>query len=248
MKKSTTLSIIASIIIGCNTRNFDSNHHADSIDFDTIVVNQYDEHQQFLLQDSMYSKLNSSEIIDLIRGDICEYRGIHNLRDMEFPFSHPRGKKYKSSNIPPSVYTRIFGNRESHINVKYHTNIKVDSVKEKVYIERGIQIRDNRKYKYLLSMHEKDDYIQFLFTANGKYTPQIFLITANKSSLKLIDELNVFKSFADVNEFDLIYTNFYDDFNKLSITEIKNNGMDYNKIDTIHTHFTISKFGKIAKI
>lgn len=183
-------------------------------------------------EDSIYSALKVESLIDSLRLNI-EFRGIHNLTDLKFPLcNQPKNYKYFQSNISSIVYFKIFS----------------DEIKKIEQSNPSTSNKRDDKFKYLISMVEKDDHLQFLFTTEGKYCPLVYLVTTSKSSLKKIDDIEVFRSFTDADEYDIVNSIFDEGFDNVTITKIKNNLKDYYKIDTIINKYQISKRGVIEKI
>lgn len=212
------------LCIGCNTKTHSNEIIKEISTFDTTTNIANLTIQKIKIEDTSYNNLPVSALIDSIRFNFCEFQGIHNLKDLEFPFSYPRGQRYYKSNLPEELYKRIFnGLHEEHV-------------------EKG-----EHYFKFLLSMIEKENYCQFLFTTDGKYYPQVYLLTLDKINFKVQNEMIVFSNFQDVEDINIITTNFDENFDSFVTIIIKNNEKNYYKIDTFVNKYKILGSGKIIK-
>jgi len=111
--------------------------------------------------------------------------------------------KFYTNNIPSSIYTILFPQEEITIDRRKISRTKVDEVNKKVIFTEGYEVREERKYKYLYAVIEKEKFLLMLFTKQGKFSPELELVTVSKDDLKAIDNLPLFGGIYD--SYDINY-------------------------------------------
>ena len=219
----------------------------ETIPFDTIVIDYDLKNKLAEEKNSLYEHLALSEIIDSLKS-ISFLPGIQELNEKGLPFADPKKRpKYYSYNIPRPVYKRIFPSEEIKIEKMRFTSAKVDEKERKVFIRKGPKVTEERYYKSLLSLVEKEGYLQLLITKDGKYDPEIEMITVSKKDLKQIDKLSLYGGIYDSYDIDYWHSKIKDNFDELTLTRVKNMEMYKVVLDTSIIKYKIRAQGNIIK-
>ena len=245
MNKYIYILILLNSIIGCRNNAEIPNIKADSIKYDTTIIDYNITNDLNQSYDHSLAQLSIKSLIDTLKS-ISELTGINLIDESSLPFTINNNSKYYQQNIPSRVYKLIFPNEEIATDkTRFVNHATVND--NRVTIQNGLRIVEHRKYKTLLSLIEKDNYLQLLITKQGKYNPGVDLITISKVDLEKIDYLNLYGGIYDSYDINYCYSIFDSLYNQIVKTQIRNTKFEDIQLDTITMKFIISNDGIINK-
>ncbi len=210
-----------------------------TIDYDSINLKKEALDQQFI-------NLNPEETINALQ-QVCKLQGITSIENDSLPFQdYMRISEYYENSIPLPVYQKMFPDEEIKFDKRRNTNPIVNKKERTITIEKGVKIREERKYKTLLSLIEKDEHIQMLLTKQGKYSPSIELMTFSKNDFKLIDQINLKGGIYDSYDIDYWHSKISADYKQIEITSVKNLAETDIRLDTSIAVYHIDTNGSIT--
>ena len=214
---------------------------------DTIIIDHYKENEFLENRSRRFSKLSTRDLIDSLKS-MSLLQGIQELNETKLPFSDPQNlSKYYTYNVPLSIYKRIFPNEQIEVERIHNNAIKINEKEKTVLIQKGPQVKEKRFYKSLLSLIEKEDYLQLLFTKQGKYVPDIDLITVLKSNFGKNDSLTLYGGIYDSYDINYCHSSFVNNFSSITSTKISNKSFNSINLDTIVINYIITDKGEILR-
>ena len=218
-----------------------------NIPFDTIIYDHELVNKKRKERNEFFKSLTTPSIIDSLE-TFCKLQGIKRINSDDLPFQDPMEiGKYYENNIPSSVYQKIFPEEKIKIDRIIITNSKIDDENKKVIINKGAKVTEERNYKTLLSLIEKENYLQVLITKQGKFIPEIELLTLSKDNLLQIDKLNLMGGIYDSSDINYWHSVISDNYNYIEMTKVKNINFDETQIDTTFNMYHINQNGEILK-
>jgi hypothetical protein len=215
--------------------------------YDTIVIDNDKENEKREELNLSYKGLSKAEIIDVLKS-LSEIQDIREFNEKELPFGNIENiSKYYSNNIPSSIYKKIFSDEVIQINKIRHTNVKIDKKAKQVVIQKGPVITEERKYKTLLSLIEKEKYIQLVLTKQRKYSPAVELVTVSKKDFSQIDNISLFGGIYDSYDINYWHSELNNEYEEIKLTRVKNTEFNEVNLDTILIEYEISNTGEILK-
>ena len=251
MNKYFIIAFILFLFLGCKQDQkapsiLTSEEHVKP--FDTIKVDLDSIHFVERQRNERWSKMDVSELINALK-TLELKKGITKFKDSEKLFgNYTEMGKYYSNNIPRSIYTRLFPNDEISIKKEKILEYQVDSTKKVVYQKEGTIVQEERTYKYLFAMEEKENYLHLIFTKQGKYSPELEYITLRKEDFKVQEKINIYGGIYDSYDINYWYTEFLEDYTKLVLTKVENLSSTEVQLDTTEIHYQIQEDGELKKM
>ncbi len=214
---------------------------------DTIIIDYGLVNDRVESRNSVLRNKSVYDLIDTLKS-LQEIPNLKQVNEDGLPFSHQTNALYYSYNIPRSIYVMIFPEEEVGLDKVRYTNSILSHNDSTVTIQKGVKITESRKYKTLLSVVEKEKYLQLLLTKQGKYSPEIDLITVSKIDLSNIDVVNLYGGIYDSYDIDYWHSVLNDAYDKVTVTKIKNTLFNDIKLDTSSLEYTFSAVGKVVEI
>lgn len=214
--------------------------------YDTIKINFDSIQFQKEKRSRAWRALDNKELIDSLKSlDLEENWSV--IQESEKLFGTEIGKYYEN-NIPKSIYLKLFPNEKIHIRKKFVNDRKIDDAQQKIYLREGTIVEEERKYKYLYSLKDRGEILMMIFSVQGKYAPDLELITVSKSDFTIIDQLKLYGGIYDSYDIDYWYAEFLDEFRQVKITKVKNLEFNSVRLDTTTLIYNINPNGIIALI
>ena len=256
MKTLFLISIVIGSLYGCKEqvttpssiqKQEQNESNVQSITFDTIIIDHELNNKKTKERNEHFKTLAFPSIIDSLKS-FCKLQGMNKINSDSLPFQDPMEiGQYYENNIPKSVYQIIFPEEEIKTDRIIKTNPKLDHENKKVIINKGAKITEERNYKTLLSLIEKEKYLQLVMTKQGKFIPEIELITVSKDKLSKIDQLNLMGGIYDSSDINYWHSVISDDYQYIEITKVENLNFDETQLDTTYNNYYINQNGEILK-
>lgn len=250
-RKLTTIKLfpfLLLLVISCNTPSPNNTSLGTKHEqYDTIFIDLDAINEAAQLRDEKYDRMPISELVDSLK-TLASFEKVRELKDSESLFGgHQEMDKYYINNIPKSVYKKIFPTAKMSIEKISIRDTILNEANKKLYLKYGTEIIEERAYKNLYSFIEKEKFLQLIFTKQGKYNPELELLTVSKPNLKVIGNLNLFGGIYDSYDIDYWHSEFSDDFRQVKMTHVKNKSFTKVNLDTTHLVYRITDSGEISK-
>lgn len=213
--------------------------------YDTIIIDYTIENAIRDKRNLMFAELSQQVLLDSLR-KLCKLPDVTDINENKLPFDDYRNiYKYYFNSIPKSIYVRIFPNEEIVYLSTVENSVKVNENSKEVVLQKGTKISEEREYKTLLSLIEKENYIQLLFTKQGKYTPDVVLVTVANNDFSFIDSFHLYGGIYDSYDIDYWHSKFINDYNEIIFTRVRNLRLDSIELDTAIQRINIEPDGNI---
>ena len=233
-------------LLSCQVKTEGTKPEITEIQVDTLVIDYDIENSKKEQMDLSFRDLEVADLIDTLNSR-SEYSGIRDITESGLPFTIENNSKFHSNNISHRIYSLIFPEDEIELDKTRFSNKITKTNDSLVTIQKGLRIIETRKYKTLLSVVEKDNYLQLLFTKQGKYSPDVDLITVSKQDIRKIDAITLNGGIYDSYDIDYRHSEFDNSHEGFVLTHVMNTKSDEVKLDTIYTAYSISDSGVIKE-
>ena len=224
----------------------DSAHEA-SLTYDTMVIDLDAAFLQAKQQDEFFASLGTDALIDSLLSFAAK-EGVISYNDDKALFGgYQQMGKYYDHNIPKSLYQKLFPKEEVETSTERIREYSIDETTKTVTLKKGRVVKEERKYKTLYAANDKADYLQLIFTQQGKYCPALSLFTFDKKDFKLIDQVELFGGIYDSYDIDYWHSTFDENHDELSVTSVKNLKFTDIELDTTVVNYYITPKGEILK-
>lgn len=186
--------------------------------------------------------------------DIALYSNAPNEEILQFLRTH---SKFRGTNFCTIAQNHIVLNYAQIENLVTLPKPIYDRILPKIKPNEGDkkEVTEWRECKikeatWLYGLNEKEKYIQLLIATSGKYSPIVTLFTLSKPNLKLIEEMIIHSSFADVGEVDITLSCLKENSEEFTLWEIHNSTTKSNweLVDTLEVKYEVLENGRIKKL
>ncbi len=246
MKILLTITFLISSLASCRNTHSSKDREQEVLAYDTIIIDNDKINKAREQSNLSYKGLSKSELIKVLKS-FSKIQGITEFNEKGLPFDNSENiSSYYAYNIPGTIYKKIFPDEAVRISRIINTDTIIDEKAREVIIRKGPTITEKRKYHTLLSLIEKEKYIQLVITTQGKYTPDVELVTISRKDFSQIDNISLFGGIYDSNDINYWHSKFNKEYEEIFQTHVKNTVINGIKLDTVLTKYIISNSGKIV--
>lgn len=216
--------------------------------YDTIFINQDSLVHIKNKRSEMWSRLEKKELIDSIVS-IAFLTEINELIKADELFGkYDQRDIFYTNNIPRSIYKMLFSDEEIKVEKIKESRYEVDKEQKIVKKIKGTKILEERKYNYLYFAREEENYLLLILTKPGKYSPELELLSFDKSNFNMLGSIPLFGGIQDSSDVNLWYSSFQKNYKFIERTKVENLEFTEIKLDTTLMNYEIEDTGKIQKI